>query len=41
MLASTHVPSVFTGSADAVALVVLLSEFAMLRAPLLRSQIRL
>jgi hydrogenase-4 component E len=41
MLASTHVPSGFTGSADAVALVVLLSEFAMLRAPLLRSQIRL
>jgi hydrogenase-4 component E len=35
------VPSTFTGGSEAIALVVLLSEFAMLRAPLSRSQIRL
>jgi hydrogenase-4 component E len=34
-------PSTFTGAADVVALVVLVTEFAMLRAPLLRSQVRL
>lgn len=34
-------PSTFSGSAEAVLLVVLLSEFAMLRAPLTRSQVRL
>lgn len=34
-------PSVFVGSANVVAILVLLTEFAMLRAPLLRSQIRL
>jgi hydrogenase-4 component E len=34
-------PSVYAGVADAVALLVLLTEFAMLRAPLLRSQVRL
>ncbi|MHB1502557.1 MAG: hydrogenase [Acidimicrobiales bacterium] len=34
-------PSTFTGTADVIAVIVLLSEFAMLRAPLLRSQIRL
>jgi hydrogenase-4 component E len=35
------VPSTFSGGAEALALVVLLTEFAMLRAPLSRSQIRL
>jgi hydrogenase-4 component E len=35
------VPSTFAGSADVVAVLVLLTVFAMLRAPLLRSQIRL
>lgn len=34
-------PSTFAGSADVIAVLVLLSEFAMLRAPLLRSQVRL
>ncbi|MCL4421807.1 MAG: hydrogenase [Actinobacteria bacterium] len=34
-------PSTFTGTAEAITLLVLLSEFAMLRAPLSRSQIRL
>jgi len=34
-------PSTFTGAADVIAVLVLLSEFAMLRAPLLRSQVRL
>ncbi|MDA8295814.1 MAG: hydrogenase [Actinomycetota bacterium] len=34
-------PSTFTGAADVISVLVLLSEFAMLRAPLLRSQIRL
>jgi hydrogenase-4 component E len=34
-------PSVFTGTANVVAVLVLLTEFAMLRAPLLRSQVRL
>ena len=34
-------PSVFVGSANVVAILVLLTEFAMLRAPLLRSQVRL
>jgi hydrogenase-4 component E len=36
-----HVPSVTAGVEDVVAVIVLLSEFAMLRAPLLRSQVRL
>jgi hydrogenase-4 component E len=35
------VPSTFDGIADVVAVLVLLTEFAMLRAPLLRSQVRL
>jgi hydrogenase-4 component E len=35
------VPSTFSGGSEAITLVVLLSEFAMLRAPLSRSQIRL
>ncbi len=35
------VPSTFSGIADFMAIVVLLSEFAMLRAPLSRSQIKL
>lgn len=35
------VPSAYAGGTEAIAVVVLLSEFAMLRAPLLRSQIRL
>ncbi len=35
------VPSTFSGGAEAIALVVLLTEFAMFRAPLSRSQIRL
>jgi hydrogenase-4 component E len=34
-------PSTFTGAADVIAVLVLLSEFAMLRAPLLRSQVRI
>jgi hydrogenase-4 component E len=34
-------PSTFTGVADIIAVLVLLTEFAMLRAPLLRSQVRL
>jgi hydrogenase-4 component E len=34
-------PSTFTGAADIIAVLVLLTEFAMLRAPLLRSQVRL
>jgi hydrogenase-4 component E len=34
-------PSTFSGGTEAIALVVLLTEFAMLRAPLSRSQIRL
>jgi hydrogenase-4 component E len=34
-------PSTFAGGSEAIALVVLLSEFAMLRSPLSRSQIRL
>jgi hydrogenase-4 component E len=41
MVFSSAVPSTFTGGSEAIALVVLLSEFAMLRAPLSRSQIRL
>lgn len=42
MLAATSaVPSTFAGVAGGLTLVVLLSELAMLRAPLLRSQIRL
>ena len=36
-----YVPSATAGTEDVVAVVVLLSEFAMLRAPLLRSQVRL
>lgn len=35
------VPSTVNGAAEVIALIVLLSEFAMLRAPLLRSQVRL
>lgn len=38
---SAHVPSTTAGVEDVVAVVVLLTEFAMLRAPLLRSQVRL
>lgn len=38
---STGVPSVFDGTANTVAVVVLLLEFLMLRAALLRAQIRL
>jgi hydrogenase-4 component E len=34
-------PSIFDGSSDVIAVLVLLSAFAMLRAPLLRSQVRL
>lgn len=34
-------PSTYAGIADVVAVLVLLTEFAMLRAPLLRSQVRL
>ncbi len=43
VIASTAppVPSTFSGGAEAIALVVLLTEFAMLRAPLSRSQVRL
>ena len=37
----TTVPSTYAGTADVVAVLVLLTEFAMLRAPLLRSQVRL
>lgn len=37
----SHVPSTYAGVADVVAILVLLTEFAMLRAPLLRSQVRL
>ena len=36
-----HVPSATAGTEDVVAVVVLLTELAMLRAPLLRSQVRL
>jgi hydrogenase-4 component E len=35
------IPSTFSGGSEAIALVVLLSEFAMLRAPLARTQVRL
>ncbi len=35
------VPSAYAGFADVVAMLVLLTEFAMLRAPLLRSQVRI
>jgi hydrogenase-4 component E len=35
------VPSTYAGVADVVAVLVLLTEFAMLRAPLLRSQVKL
>jgi len=38
----THTPpSAYAGAADLMAVLVLLTEFAMLRAPLLRSQVRL
>ncbi|MHB8328018.1 MAG: hydrogenase [Acidimicrobiales bacterium] len=37
----SHVPSTYAGVADVVAVLVLLTEFAMMRAPLLRSQVRL
>ncbi len=40
-LAHPQVPSAYSGVAEGITLVVLLSEFAMLRAPLSRSQIRL
>lgn len=36
-----HVPSTYAGVADVLAVLVLLTEFAMLRAPLLRSQVKL
>jgi hydrogenase-4 component E len=36
-----HVPSTYAGVTDVAAVLVLLTEFAMLRAPLLRSQVRL
>jgi hydrogenase-4 component E len=36
-----HVPSVATGIEDIIAVLVLVTEFGMLRAPLLRSQVRL
>lgn len=36
-----HVPSTYDGVADILAVLVLLTEFAMLRAPLLRSQVKL
>jgi hydrogenase-4 component E len=36
-----HVPSTYEGVTAGMAILVLLSEFAMLRAPLLRSQVRL
>lgn len=38
---TTGVPTVFEGTANTVAVIVLLFEFAMLRAALLRSQVRL
>ncbi|HVC13458.1 MAG TPA: hypothetical protein VND62_01210 [Acidimicrobiales bacterium] len=38
---SAHVPSTTAGIEDVVAVLVLLTEFAMLRGPLLRSQVRL
>lgn len=41
MLGVVAPPSTFSGGADAVAFLVLLTEFAMLRAPMSRSQIRL
>lgn len=36
-----HVPSTYAGVADVMTVLVLLTEFAMLRAPLLRSQVKL
>lgn len=41
LVAATNVPPTFSGVAEGIAVVVLLSEFAMLRAPLNRSQLRL
>lgn len=41
MFGVSTVPSTFSGGSEAITLVVLLSEFAILRAPLSRSQIRL
>ncbi|MGH2718213.1 MAG: hydrogenase [Actinomycetota bacterium] len=41
MVVAAGVPSPFSGGAEALALLVLLTEFGMLRAPLSRSQIRL
>lgn len=41
LAATTHVPSSFAGVAEGIAVLVLLTEFAMLRAPLNRSQLRL
>jgi hydrogenase-4 component E len=38
---TSDVPSAYAGTADVAAVLVLLTEFAMLRAPLLRSQVRL
>ncbi|MDA8280571.1 MAG: hydrogenase [Actinomycetota bacterium] len=40
-LVATAVPSPYAATADALAVLVLLSEFGMLRAPLSRSQVRL
>ena len=37
----SQAPSTFSGSADVIAVLVLLTEFAMLRAQLLRSQVRI
>jgi hydrogenase-4 component E len=39
--AALQTPSSFSGATEAIAIVVLLTEFAMLRAPLSRSQVRL
>ncbi|MHB1486904.1 MAG: hydrogenase [Acidimicrobiales bacterium] len=41
LVTGTRIPSTFSGTAAVLTLLVLLSEFAMLRAPLSRSQIRL
>lgn len=41
MVAAATVPSTYSGVTEGIAVLVLLSEFAMLRAPLSRSQVRL
>ena len=41
MAVAPPVPTSFSGGVEAIVLVMLLTEFAMLRAPLARSQIRL